>query len=538
MSNYKAKIKKIIKQYYDLSFIFTFLLVIISIYQISTSKQMLKLENDYDSNLPIYSYIFKQIWENHLIPLSNPLIGHGFPVLGDPLSAFLNPLAFISFLLGGAQIGMKIIVFSSILLSACTMYFVLKKMKYTAFIRTWGALMFAFSGALVSRISAGHLEKILSYPLLPIVFWIIIKEKWSFMHSLLLGFIFSIIFLSGDIYSLYLLIILLIPVKLYFFILNPKEQFLQIRQIIFAVTIFLLLSAIKIVNFIIYVKPHMLRYFYIDPSAGSIPPHYAWLPYIIPFNTMYSEASFLNKLFKLDYNWHEYYVFIGLVPLLLLIVALTKKIKNNIPFLIIILTGFLYVGLNFEISPFYWLNKINPLYDNFRVPSRMLFVMTPALLLLAAGGAAFLLKKARLKYITIFLLFINLIVNIYFFSTIFLSSFEKPKIENKILLQKLKSADKSRFDVAVFTCCYQLFLIENNIRIINYYYGWRMKEGHPNYLTHDAKYFDITQLWGIRPKYLITGRNSQFKTYDYTLFMENKNTYIWIDNKYIKNKNP
>lgn len=527
-----------IKKNWDIIAIVVILFSAIIIYQIFTSSLMFKLESDYDSNLPIYAYIFQTIKEKHYFPLTNPFIGDGFPVLGDPSSAILHPLAFLSFIIGGLNTGTRIIIYSSMTLSALTMYIVLKKIKYPPVIRIWAPLIYAFGGGLASRIFAGHLEKILSYPVFPVVLYLATAKKLNYLNSIILGICFSLIFLSGDIYSFYLLLILITPIRFYFLITSRKELVEQTRKYFTALAIFLLLSSIKIINFILFVKPNLLRYFFIDPVAGSINPFYAWILYIIPVPSLFSNASFLNTFFKMDYNWHEYYLFIGFIPLIFCIRAFFTDKKRNLPYIIMFILGLFYVGLNFNFSPFFWINKINPLSDNFRVPARMLFVMTPIIIFLASSGIYAVYKKSGkiTKYIIIAALALDCAFVIFQFSKNFMVSLEPVRQENIQLIQKLKSKDHTSFDTASFTCCYQLYLIQNNIKVINYYYGWRMKKGHPNYMTYDSKYFDISQLWGIRPKYLFTGTDNQFKTYDYTLFLSNSNTYIWIDNKYLTKK--
>lgn len=527
-----------IKKNWDIITVVVTLFSAVLIYQIFTSSLMFKLESDYDSNLPIYAYIFQTIKEKHYFPLTNPFIGDGLPVLGDPLSAILHPLAFFSFIIGGLNTGMRIIIYSSMILSASAMYLLLKKIKYPPIICIWGSLIYAFSGGLASRIFAGHIEKILSYPVFPVVFYLATIRKWNYFNSILVGICFSLIFLSGDIYSIYLLLILITPIRFYFLITGRKELLEQTKKYISALVIFLLLSSIKIINFILFVKPNLLRYFFIDPVAGSINPFFAWIPYIIPEPSLFSNTSLLNTFFKMDYNWHEYYLFIGIIPLIFCLIAIIIDRKRNFLYIIMLILGLFYVGLNFNFSPFFWINKINPLFDNFRVPTRMLFVMTPIIIFLASGGIYAIYKKSgkRARYIIIAALVLDCAFVIFQFSKIFVTSLEPVRQANIQLIRKLKSKDHTSFDTASFTCCYQLYLIQNNIKVINYYYGWRMKKGHPNYLTYDSKYFDISQLWGIRPKYLFTGIDTQFKTYDYTLFLSNSNTYIWIDNKYLAKK--
>jgi len=59
----------------------------------------LHLWSDYDAVLPIEHYIFWYFNINHKIPLWNPYVGAGIPVIGDSLSLIINPIYFLLLIL-------------------------------------------------------------------------------------------------------------------------------------------------------------------------------------------------------------------------------------------------------------------------------------------------------------------------------------------------------------------------------------------------------------------------------------------------------
>src|SRR6266702_1934902 len=335
-----------------------FLLIIITLLLVMPMLLMLhglfpRLDTDYDSNLPIYYFLTDYIRAHHTLPFSIPYVGTGISVLGDPLSAVLNPLFMLPLLLFGIEGGLKIVFLLLFLLSAITMWIFLSSLSLQKEIRLWGSLLYTFSGAFVARIAAGHIEKFLSYPLIPLFFLLAIKEDVTLVRCIGLAGIFTVILFSGDWCRGWVGSMFLVVVETYYFFTLTHRRTQRVLVFVLTYAFFIILSSPKLIPYLLFVRPHYARYYSIDPFLGSVHFFLEPLAFIMPFQAAFYDRPFLQRHVGFHYNWYEYYAFISPLPLLFLV-----KLKHLLSdqrvrlFLLLIFVSSLYLALKYTYSPY------------------------------------------------------------------------------------------------------------------------------------------------------------------------------------------
>ena len=488
--------------------------------------------SDYDSNLPVYDFLVDFVNTHRRFPSWNPYVGTGIPVIADPLSAVLNPLFTIPILVFDVDLGIKIVFFFVFLASGLSMWWFLGSLNIEKNIRLLGALLYQVSGALVAQIASGHIEKFLSYPLIPLFLLFALKERMRFIECLAEGLIFTLIVFSGDFYNFYFLSIFFILIRLYYF-LTVKKVFI-FKEIFLTFVIFSLISSIKMVPFLFRLYPNLERFFPIDPFTGSIHIIFGILPFITPFQAEFYDRPFFQRVLGFHFNWHEYYTFISPLPFIFLVKfkQIFKNEKARI-LLIIFVVGLLYAALKYPYSPFYWLFHLVPFVRNFRVPQRIFMPLTAVVISILLICGDHWLKNAKKKWVkalVLGILILSIIWSFYLSRQTLIRTFMPVNKENQLLIAALREKDGSNFYVVVFYPGLQRFLIEEKIPILNYYYGWRPKKA-PNFLSEDGESYNYPLLETVRPKYAITKASQDLSLYSYVPFMRNNQVAIWKTDK-------
>ncbi len=471
-----------------------------------TQGKMLRLDTDYDSNLPVYRFIVETVRTTGRFPTWNPYVSTGIPIIGDPLLSILNPFFTVPVLIFGVESGMYVVFLLSLLTSAIGMWWMLKFLAISVWFRIFGSLLYAFSGALAARVASGHIEKVLSYPLLPLFFTGLFKH-----NVFIISLAWTLILFSGDVYALWLTLTI-------FLIIN----FYKIRRIILILVLFILFSGIILIPMIADVYPNLARLFPIDPFAGSIHIIFFFLPFLVPLQTSFYDTPILQKLLGFHFNWYEYFAFISPLPFVFLwkLPKIWGKFQVRL-LLIILATGAFYISLRHPYSPFYWLFQLIPQVDIFRVPQRMFMVVTPvmiALIMLCAEK-----WSRRFSYVLLALAVAwTFVVTL----PIWVRSFEQKREYAESVIRDLRSRDPSEYYVASFVCCMQWYLVGEHIPIINYYYGWKPKSA-PSFINENGDGYDFSALNTVRPKYILGSTGADFSSYSYDKYFEKKSITIW-----------
>lgn len=488
----------------------------------------LRIDNDYDSNIPIYTYVVEVIHEKGYLPLTHPYVGPGISVHGDPLSAVFHPLVMIPLIIFGIDVGFKVILFLLPWVSALAMLLVLRTMITSSVARVFGSLLYGFSGALIARIAAGHIEKFISYAFLPLVFIFLLKPKFVSRDVLPFSLLISLTIFSGDIYAVWFIFLILIITRMYFIAARMTSVKREVGLGLLSALLVGVFTAVRTIPFLLYVYPHMVRFFPIHPLQGSLHIFVSPLLYIVPFTSGFYDRPSMQRIFGFGYNWTEYFSFLSPFALFLLapLGRIWKRPQVRILCYILVLL-FLFVAIAFPYSPFYWAEKIIPVIRIFRAPSRSMLVSMPVIISLVALSSSVLLVSSKgVKRIAHVSMIVSIVWVMAVYGKIFVSLFELPRIQDMKIVQELKAKDASTFSVGVFACCFQKFLVESHIPIVNYYYGWRM-DSQPDFLTADGNKTNVSRLYSVRPQYVIGDKKDSFGQYGYTKFLDNDRVSIW-----------
>lgn len=388
-----------------------------------------RLDSDYDSNLPIISFVVDTIQNEHRFPFWNPYVATGISVLGDPLSGVTYLPYILPMLAFGVPEELWVVIGLHAFLAGMFMWMFLGKSKYAL----WGGLLYMGAGTFAARVAAGHIEKVLSYPWYPLYLLFLFQKR-----SVLVGAVMGIVFLTGDVYGL-LFMMIFIGVIGVIRSGEARSRFArEIRGIRGVIVGFAIVAAVKFVPFIREVMPVMERYSSFDAVRGSIPVWLSWLPFVMPWGVEFYDRPVFQRLFGFWYNWYEYYAFIGLpVVFLVWLPRITKRREVKI-LLIFLAVGIAYAARGVVYSPWYGLA---PLLEWFRAPQRMYGALTSLVI-------ALIVLSLRKNTPRLFLWGMLLV-------TFFISGYQMTRA-----FEPPGTSDT------------QLDRIREKVRIIDYYYGW------------------------------------------------------------------
>lgn len=504
---------KIMAQTFRELLFLSFVIITFSIFLLFfTWRQSFRLDTDYDSNFPVYGSVFSQT------PLT------GISVWGDPLSAIWNPLFSIPVLTLGTEYGFRVTIVFVIMLSALAMWWLLRSLHIPSKVQLWGSLIYASSGTLAARIAAGHIEKVLSYSLVPIFLLALLQKRGT-----LAGLVSALAFLSGDVYLVWFFVVFWFASLLWRWIVEQDTGIRLVIDLLKFALICAFVSTPKLIPFIRDVVPTMVRFFPIHFAEGSIHVLLTPLAFVVPWQTAFYDRPFFQRILGFHYNWYEYYAFVSPLPL---VFCWQKKIRNQtiVRFLLFLLmVGALYVSLGYVYSPFYWIFRMIPAIQAFRVPQRIFFPMTTIVIVffaLAADSWFAQHTKRVWQWFGLMIMGGSLLWTSMVFAKTFTQSFENPRVLEESVSRHLRSSDRSPFAVADFVCCMQTFLIREKIGIVNYYYGWRPASS-PNFIKSDGNGFDYSPLRLIRPKYIIAKAGESFEVYGYIPYITSKTIQVW-----------
>lgn len=497
---------------------------------VATQHKFFRLDTDFDLSLATYYFMVDYVRSHMMFPAWNPYVGTGVPVIGDPTSVALNPVLTPLILGFGVENGLRLTIFVMYMLAGIGMWLFLTSIGVYGWLRLWGSLLYTSAGNMVAYIRAGHIPEILTFPAVPLIFIFLVKPKLRHRQIIMLSLLLTYIFFSGYTYLLWFTLIFIVVLLGYRSLGRPL---LDLLKSLFSygevLLLFIIFSSIKLYPFVHDVLPNMERFFHIDPYKGSI--HSLWYPlgWIVPFQTMFYDRPFFRRLFGFYYNWYEYYAFITPLPFIFL-TSLGNLIHKPLIrlFLVILATGSLYIALQYQYSPFYWIYHAIPFARTFRVPQRISGPTTAIIIALLVLGAEQWFRTAdkRKRRLGICLCLITIVWTFFNSQRSLLQAFENPRDDEQVLAKELRGTDPARYYVATFVCCEQVFLVQEKIPVINFYFAWRPKKT-PNYNNLNDIGFNYDMLRSNRPKYVIASPNISLRQYEYHQFKNFRQATIW-----------
>ena len=335
-------------------------------------------------------------------PLWDPTVFSGKSIVGDSLTALLNPPQWLFWILPSPALFGYLLWFYATL-GAWGMFLLAKRKGCDAHGALVAAVIFTLGGKMAAHLYAGHVEVLGAMLCLP---WIMLAtegvlDKPSFSRAALLGATFALVCSCGSVQIMY-----------WHFLFAGAYALLWLLDRAFrngwrAVVRPALVLAAGTLSFLVFAAPWwfpIVRQTLLLAArargtdyafASSNSPDYADLLHLVwPFHGIIPPAA-LEPGTKQDILFWEKTIYLGLVPLALLGPACLWPQKNRSAtfILVILLLVSFALGLG-DHGPIYWLaTKVVPGFGMFRCPGRFFFYTSFAAALLVGlflsdGGAA------------------------------------------------------------------------------------------------------------------------------------------------------
>lgn len=344
------------------------------------------------------------------LPLWFPFERAGYGIIEAFWMDIFTPTGFLRLLLP-THIHFNFSFFFYTLLAGFGTYLFLRELKIKPLFAFISGLFYAFSGILITNTSAGHLNRLVSASLLPLVMYFLLLgvNKKSPFYFLFAGFTAGWQFLGGQFQMSYFSFFLYLPFFFYFIFSSKIDNFERLKLTFYAIIgVFLtlllysayILPVIK--NLALVARGTERGYDY----ASSWP-----LPPIETFDMIFINfAGYLDTYWGPNYfRLHHYYI--GLFPFLFFIIAFFSKNKKHLVFFFIMFL----ITLTFAWGKSFFTHKLFyyfiPGVKKFRGPANIFFITTFCLVVISSIGLQYFsenMGERKIKYV--FYSFISLFV--------------------------------------------------------------------------------------------------------------------------------
>lgn len=371
-----------------------------------------------------YHYFLFQNLRRFAIPLWNPYIFSGMPFLGDIQSQIFYPLNWLlAFLFSPAPssifwlVEMKIIL--HFFLAGLFFYLFLRELNLNFYASLFGAVVFTFSGFLVTHLI--HLTMINTYIWLPLLFFFLFRwQKRGFLSdALFAGIVLGVANLSSHPQITLYFVYTIISFFLFWLIFKEGERrFEQWPKGV--LTLFLLffigfgLAAIQYLPGYEHAK-YTLReeMTFLESAEVSLPPSFPLL-LLIPkfFGSITGKGTDSVPFWReLGYHYWETTCYLGIIPLLFALFGVFFYHRKEKIFFLILAIISLFAALG-RYTPFYqFIFHFLPGFNRFRIPARFIGLFTFGMATLAGLGMESFIKekwernKVFLRGLLLFLFF-------------------------------------------------------------------------------------------------------------------------------------
>jgi hypothetical protein len=244
--------------------------------------------------------------------------------------------------------------------------------------------LFAFSGALLGRVWAGHHLLVYGLAWLPLLYYFFLKICWSSQPDIKvtdvvgLSVVSALIYFSGDVYH-FVLAYLLLSVFFGYYVVTKRISKRVICWLAVSILLTVMLVSIKFIPDF-GVSSSLARNSIINLTEDG----------------GYIERGLSSFVFGTNidaWGYWESSILIGIVPVLLMVVAfIYGKREIVVPSFFALLVSFIWAaGGNTLFSFIHYL----PVIDNFRAPGRIYSALLPIILLLSLYGAIITYDKFK-----------------------------------------------------------------------------------------------------------------------------------------------
>ena len=170
--------------------------------------------------------------DNGSIPMWNPYIGTGEPILNNPFNYLFNPVSSLPVLLLGGIQGTKLALLLSLLVAGYSMWMLTRVIGVGTVARVTAGALYMMSGGIVGKLQAGHFQLGLSLVWIPLAlagFWWTLSSD-DRRAPILTAVGFALLFFAGNIYyTLHTLIACALIYTLHILERHPVTQSWQFR---------------------------------------------------------------------------------------------------------------------------------------------------------------------------------------------------------------------------------------------------------------------------------------------------------------------
>lgn len=360
------------------------LLVVFIAYIPFTCFQNTLVNDDIDVALST-KYFAGECLQNGYLPLWNPYQIWGFPAHADLQYTNWNPETLLTGILFGYNyIILHVLFILYLFLAALGAFLLFRHLSKDARTGFYVACVYILSGLFVAHVQS--LVTILGLVWLPYVFWSFLRwlQEPGIKHSILLCLFSYLLMTLG--YQAF--VFMLIPP---FVVLFIQQLFVYYKERKAALIRQLLITAIlSVIVLGVLLLPVLVTQFQAKPFVGRLNGMSLEEVMMNPFSPL-SALSFINPMLTVGHdNWFNTELtmrnaFIGLIPLLLLVVALCKRHKSAVEIILLSYAVLYLLGSLGDVIPVRKLMYyLLPGFKLFRFPSLLRVV---ALLMLLCYGA-------------------------------------------------------------------------------------------------------------------------------------------------------
>lgn len=340
-------------------------------------------------------------WLSGTVPLWNPYVWLGFPLLAESQVGVLYPLNLFFLLPIPPYFALTLFTTAHFTMAAMFTYILVRSLGISRIGATIGGLSFGFGGFLMTQVP--NLNVMTGGVWMPLIFGCFIhalrQRRWEV--AVLGGAALALQVLTTQPQIVFYTVLLLISYALYqtgqiIFGRAVNSSSADIARVwgLLALTcgLGLLLAAPQLLPMWelknLSVRSDGLTY---DAFIFHSLALHQWLGLILP--SVFGN-SVLSPTQALSTNFTEAYLYIGILPLVMILFSGQKRHRPEVVFLWLLIPLAVLLSLG-HYTPLYLILQKVPIFDLFRIPSRWSLIVTFAMSLLAAWGVdAFLEQPA------------------------------------------------------------------------------------------------------------------------------------------------
>lgn len=330
------------------------------------------------------SFYYKVVFQD-ILPQWNNLYAGGFPLIASPHSDIYYPLSVPFYFITGSLSIVNILLLFHLFIAYLAMHKLGSLITKNECALLLFSLFYTFSAVTLGRIYAGHHLLLYGLAWIPLLYYYFLKitvySESNVKNAIFFTMVSCLVYFTGDIYHFVLVYSLM---AILFLALAAKRQLTRKMTFLLGLSVVLtaLIIAISILP-VISVSGEIVRNDPIDPLDGGG-----------SFENVFSSFVFGNGI-DTTFATYESAVLVGIIPVLLLIIALIfGKREITIPSFFALLYAILWSAAGNTLLSFI---HLLPILNTFRCPGRIFGVLLPLVLFLALYGAILLFDKIRLK---------------------------------------------------------------------------------------------------------------------------------------------